>query len=39
MNVTLLIITMMKSRRKRWAGNLARVGEKVNAYRALTGNP
>jgi hypothetical protein len=26
------IIRMIKSRRTRWAGNLARLGEKKNAY-------
>jgi hypothetical protein len=31
------IIRMMKSRRMRWAGYLARMGEKRNAYRLLVG--
>jgi hypothetical protein len=30
---------MIKSRRMRWAGNVARMGEKMNAYRILVGNP
>jgi hypothetical protein len=30
---------MIKSRRVRWAGNIARMGEKRNAYRILAGNP
>jgi hypothetical protein len=30
---------MIKSRRIRWAGHVARVGEKRNAYRLLVGNP
>jgi hypothetical protein len=29
----------MKSRRMRWAGHVARIGEKTNAYRILMGNP
>jgi hypothetical protein len=29
------IIRMIKSRRKRWAGYVARMGEKWNAYRIL----
>jgi hypothetical protein len=33
------IITMIKSRRMRWAGHVARMGEKRNAYRILLGNP
>jgi hypothetical protein len=31
------IIRMMKSRRMRWAGHVARMGEKINAYRILVG--
>jgi hypothetical protein len=31
------IIRMMKSRRIRWAGHLARMGEKINASRILAG--
>jgi hypothetical protein len=30
---------MIKSRRMRWAGHVARMGEKRNAYRVLVGNP
>jgi hypothetical protein len=33
------IIRMIKSRRMRWAGHVARMGEKRNAYRVLVGNP
>jgi hypothetical protein len=33
------IITIIKSRRMRWAGNVARMGEKRNAYRILVGKP
>jgi hypothetical protein len=29
----------MKSRRMRWAGHVARMGEKRNAYRLLVGKP
>jgi hypothetical protein len=31
------IIRMIKSRRMRWAGYVARMGEKMNAYRVLVG--
>jgi hypothetical protein len=31
------IIRMIKSRRMRWAGNVARMGAKKNAYRILEG--
>jgi hypothetical protein len=31
------IIRMMKSRIMRWAGHVARMGEKRNAYRILVG--
>jgi hypothetical protein len=31
------IIRMIKSRRMRWAGHVARTGEKRNAYRILVG--
>jgi hypothetical protein len=31
------IIRMLKSRRMRWAGHVARIGEKRNAYRILVG--
>jgi hypothetical protein len=30
---------MVKSRRKRWAGHVARMEERRNAYRILVGNP
>jgi hypothetical protein len=30
---------MIKSRRMRWAGHVARMGEKRNAYRILVGIP
>jgi hypothetical protein len=33
------IIEMMKSRRMRWAGNVARMGENRNMYRLLVGKP
>jgi hypothetical protein len=33
------IIIMIKSRRMRWAGHVARMGEKRNAYRLLVGKP
>jgi hypothetical protein len=33
------IIRMIKSRRMRWAGHVARMGEKRNAYRLLLGKP
>jgi hypothetical protein len=33
------IIGMIKSRRMRWVGHVARTGEKRNAYRILVGNP
>jgi hypothetical protein len=33
------IIRIMKARRMRWAGHLARMGEKRNAYRLLVGKP
>jgi hypothetical protein len=33
------IIRVIKSRRMRWAGHLARVGEKRGAYRILVGRP
>jgi hypothetical protein len=32
------IIGIIKSRRMRWAGHVARVGEERNAYRLLVGN-
>jgi hypothetical protein len=33
------IIRIIKSRRMRWAGYVARMGEKRNAYRLLVGKP
>jgi hypothetical protein len=33
------IIRMIKSRRMRWAGHVARMGEKRNTYRILVGKP
>jgi hypothetical protein len=33
------IIRIIKSRKMRWAGHVARMGEKRNAYRLLVGNP
>jgi hypothetical protein len=33
------IIQVIKSRRMRWAGNVARVGERRGAYRVLEGKP
>jgi hypothetical protein len=33
------IIRIMKSRWMRWAGHVARMGEKRNAYRLLVGKP
>jgi hypothetical protein len=33
------IIRIIKSRRMRYAGHVARMGEKRNAYRILVGNP
>jgi hypothetical protein len=33
------IIRMIKSRRMRWAGHVARIGVKRNAYRLLVGKP
>jgi hypothetical protein len=33
------VITMIKSRRMRWAGNVAQIGEKRNAYRILVEKP
>jgi hypothetical protein len=33
------IITIIKSRRMRWEGHVAQVGEKRNAYRLLVGKP
>jgi hypothetical protein len=36
---THFIIRIIKSRRMRWAGNVARMGEKRNAFRLLVGKP
>jgi hypothetical protein len=33
------IIRIIKSRMMRWAGHVARMGEKMNAYRLLVGKP
>jgi hypothetical protein len=33
------IIRMIKSRRMRWAGHVARMGEKKKAYRLFVGKP
>jgi hypothetical protein len=33
------IIRIIKSRRMRWAGHVARIGEKRNMYRLLVGKP
>jgi hypothetical protein len=33
------IIRIIKSRRMRWAGHVARMGEKRSAYRLLVGKP
>jgi hypothetical protein len=33
------IIRIIKSRRMRWVGHVARMGEKRNAYRLLVGKP
>ena len=33
------IVRVMKSRRMRWVGNVARMGERVGVYRALVGKP
>jgi hypothetical protein len=37
--VQTMIIRMIKSRRMRWAGHVARMGVKRNAYRILVGKP
>jgi hypothetical protein len=33
------ILTVIKSRRMGWAGNVAHMGEKRNVYRVLLGKP
>jgi hypothetical protein len=38
-NLRLGVITIAKSRRMRWAGHVARMGEKRNMYRLLVGTP
>jgi hypothetical protein len=38
-NIHFSIIIMIKSRRMSWAGHVARMGEKRNAYRILVGKP
>jgi hypothetical protein len=38
-NSSLSIIRMIKSRRMRWAGHVARTGAKSNAYMILLGKP
>jgi hypothetical protein len=35
----ILVIRVIKSRRMRWAGHAARMGERRNAYRILVGKP
>jgi hypothetical protein len=35
----LLLFRIIKSRRMRWAGHVARMGEKRNAYTILVGKP
>jgi hypothetical protein len=39
LNSSPIIIRIIKSRRMRWVGHVARMGEKRNAYRLLVGNP
>jgi hypothetical protein len=38
-NVMCYIITQIKSRRMRWAGHVARMGEDKKVYRILVGKP
>jgi hypothetical protein len=38
-DIILPIIRIIKPRRMRWAGHVARMGEKRNAYRLLVGKP
>jgi hypothetical protein len=33
------VIRMIRSRRMRWAGHVARMGEKRNVYRLMVGEP
>jgi len=35
----MLTITLIKSRRMRWAGHVARMGERRGVYRVLVGTP
>jgi hypothetical protein len=37
--INVLVIRVIKSRRMRWAGPVARMGEKKNTYRILVGKP
>jgi hypothetical protein len=37
--IIFIIIKVIKSRRLRWAGHVARMGESRGAYRALVGKP
>jgi hypothetical protein len=37
--ILLLFIRVIKSRRLRWAGHVARMGERRGTYRALVGKP
>jgi hypothetical protein len=39
LNLFLQFFREIKSRRMRWAGHVARMGEKRNAYRILVGKP
>jgi hypothetical protein len=39
LNSSTNIIRMVKSRRMRWAGHVARIGEMRNAYGILVGRP
>jgi hypothetical protein len=38
-NLLKYIIRIIKSRRMRWVGHVARMGDKRNAYRILVGKP
>jgi hypothetical protein len=39
LHTTPKIIRMINSRRMRWAGHVARMGEGMNAYRIFVGKP
>jgi hypothetical protein len=39
LNPSQTIIRVIKSRRLRWAGNVAHMGERISAYRVLVGKP